>query len=104
MSIKDKFIEGLYKLRIVPGAQETDKTSMTSEQQNLPNQIQEAIDNLKKEYTILIIAHRFSTIINSDRIYYIEDGKVLDYGTHKELLKKCKQYKNLYESELKNNK
>ena len=66
--------------------------------------IQEAIDNLKKEYTILIIAHRFSTIINSDRIYYIEDGKVLDYGTHKELLKKCKQYKNLYESELKNNK
>lgn len=48
MSIKDKFIEGLYKLRIVPGAQETDKTSMTSEQQNLPNQIQEAIDTGKR--------------------------------------------------------
>ena len=65
------------------------------------SKIQQAIDNMKNEYTILIIAHRFSTIINSDRIYYIEEGKVIDSGTHKDLLQKCKQYKNLYESELK---
>ena len=65
------------------------------------NKIQQAIDNLKNEYTILIIAHRFSTIINCDRIYFIEDGKVVAEGTHNELLKSCESYKNLYESEIK---
>ena len=64
------------------------------------SKIQQAIDNLKKEYTILIIAHRFSTIINCDRIYYLENGKVLASGTHNELLEKCKEYKQLYESEI----
>ena len=65
------------------------------------NKIQEAINNLKNEYTILIIAHRFSTIINCDRIYFIEDGKVIATGTHNELLKNCSSYKKLYESEIK---
>ena len=61
--------------------------------------IQKAINNMKNEYTILIIAHRLSTIKNADRILYIEDGKVKAEGTHKELLKECIGYKNLYESE-----
>lgn len=65
--------------------------------------IKQAIDNLKNEYTILIIAHRFSTIINCDRINFIEDGKVLAAGTHDELLKSCPSYKHLYESEIKEN-
>lgn len=65
------------------------------------NSISEAIHNMKNEYTILIIAHRLSTVINSDRILYIEDGKVKDSGTHEELLKKNKEYKNLYNLELK---
>ena len=65
------------------------------------SKIQQAIDNLKNEYTILIIAHRFSTIINCDRIYFIEDGKVIATGNHDELLKNCKSYKDLYESEIK---
>ena len=63
--------------------------------------VQEAIDNLKKDYTIMIIAHRFSTILNCDKIFYIEDGKVLDSGSHEELLKRCNKYKTLYESEIK---
>ena len=67
------------------------------------SKIQQAIDNLKSEYTILIIAHRFSTIINCDRIYFIEDGKVIDSGSHNELLKRCLPYKKLYESEIKEN-
>ncbi len=62
--------------------------------------IQEAIDNLKNEYTILIIAHRLSTVINSDKIYFIDDGKIIDSGTHKELMKKNKEYKKLYELEM----
>lgn len=63
-----------------------------------------AVFNLKKEYTILIIAHRFSTIVNCDKIYYISNGKVIDSGTHSELLKTCNEYKHLYESEIKYNK
>lgn len=65
--------------------------------------IQEAIDNMKGEYTIMIIAHRFSTVINCDKILYMEDGVVKGCGTHNELLKTCKGYKQLYELELKNN-
>lgn len=66
-------------------------------------EIQKAISNLQKDYTILIIAHRLSTIINSDRILFIEDGKIVGEGGHKELLKKCPGYRELYEAELKNN-
>ncbi len=62
--------------------------------------IQEAINNMKNEYTILIIAHRLSTIINADRILYVEDGQIEAEGTHKELLKNCEEYKKLYESEI----
>ena len=63
-------------------------------------QIQEAINNLKGEYTILIVAHRLSTVIDSDRIFVVSDGKIIDNGTHKELLKRCDIYKNLYNKDL----
>lgn len=63
--------------------------------------IQKAIDNMKKDYTILIIAHRLSTIHNADRILVLEDGKIVEEGTHKELMKKSKTYKHLYETEVK---
>jgi len=62
--------------------------------------IQKAILNMKQEYTILIIAHRLSTVVHSDRILFIEDGKVIAEGSHRELLKKCKEYKKLYETEM----
>ena len=68
------------------------------------SKIQEAISNMKGEYTILIIAHRLSTIINADRILFINNGKVEREGTHKELLKSCESYKHLYESEIKHRK
>ena len=63
-------------------------------------QIQKAIDNLKKDYTILIIAHRLSTIKNANRILFIDDGKVLAEGTHKKLLQSCEAYKDLYQAEI----
>lgn len=63
--------------------------------------IQDAINNMKNEYTILIIAHRLSTVINSDRIMIIDDGQIVDQGTHEELLKRNKEYKKLYDMELK---
>ena len=64
--------------------------------------IKQAIDNMKNEYTILIIAHRLSTVINSDRILLVEDGTIVDEGTHEELLKNSKTYHQLYDNELKN--
>ncbi len=64
-------------------------------------EIQKAIQNMQGEYTILIIAHRLSTIINSDRILFLNEGKVEAEGTHEELLKTNENYKHLYESELK---
>lgn len=66
--------------------------------------IKKAIDNMKNEYTILIIAHRLSTVIDCDRILFLDEGKIKAEGTHKELLSNCKNYRNLYEAELKNNK
>ena len=63
--------------------------------------IQQAINNLKKEYTILIIAHRLSTIQNADRILMIDDGQIIAEGNHKQLLKNCSQYKELYNTEIK---
>lgn len=67
------------------------------------NNIQSAINNLKSDYTIVIIAHRLSTIINCDEIFFMKDGKIENNGTHEELLKKCKSYKELYEYEIKSN-
>ena len=64
--------------------------------------IQDAIKNLKNDYTILIIAHRLSTIINCDRIIVLNDGVIEDSGTHYELLERCSEYRKLYEKELNN--
>lgn len=62
--------------------------------------IQQAINHMKRDYTILIIAHRLSTIINCDRILYLENGKIAAEGTHKELLEKSLEYKELYNAEI----
>ena len=64
------------------------------------SKIQEAIENMKGEYTILIIAHRLSTIINSDRILFLNDGKIEASGTHDELIANNDNYKKLYNSEI----
>jgi ABC-type multidrug transport system fused ATPase/permease subunit len=55
---------------------------------------------MKGEYTILIIAHRLSTVIGSDRILLIDEGKVIDEGKHEDLIKNNEYYKNLYNKEL----
>lgn len=63
------------------------------------SKIKQAIDNLVKDHTIIIVAHRLSTIIDADVIYLIDSGKVVASGTHKQLLKKSLIYKNLYINE-----
>ena len=49
--------------------------------------IQKALDDLTKGRTTLVVAHRLSTIKNSDEIYVIEDGQIIEHGPHNELLK-----------------
>ena len=62
--------------------------------------IQTAINNMKGTYTILMIAHRLSTVVDADRLILINDGHVEAEGTHEQLLKKSKTYRELYENEL----
>ena len=59
--------------------------------------VHKAIDNIIKDRTVIIIAHRLSTIINADKIIVIDQGKIVEEGTHKELLESNKKYKKLYE-------
>ena len=62
--------------------------------------VQTAINNISEEYTTIIVAHRLSTIKDCNKIMVIDRGKIIDIGNHKELIKRCKIYKTLYENEL----
>lgn len=66
---------------------------------NTQKELQKAIDRVGKDYTMVIVAHKLSTIINCNPIYVLEKGKIVDYGTHQDLLKRNKTYKKLYDSE-----
>ena len=61
--------------------------------------IKQAIDNLTKSHTVVIVAHRLSTIMDADIIHIVDQGKIVASGTHDELLKTNEIYKNLYETE-----
>ena len=61
--------------------------------------IKKTIDELVKDHTVIIVAHRLSTIIDADVINVIDKGKLVASGTHDELLKSCKVYKTLYQNE-----
>tara|TARA_B100000686_G_scaffold1949_1_gene2182 strand:- start:701 stop:2065 length:1365 start_codon:yes stop_codon:yes gene_type:complete len=62
--------------------------------------IQKAISYLTKGKTTLVIAHRLSTVINSNKIYVIEKGKVAAEGKHEDLMNSSETYKNFYEIQL----
>ncbi|MBE6143947.1 MAG: ABC transporter ATP-binding protein [Firmicutes bacterium] len=61
--------------------------------------IKSTIDNLVKDHTVIIVAHRLSTIIDADIINVIDEGKLIASGTHKELLQNCDIYRSLYLAE-----
>ena len=63
--------------------------------------VQHAIKNLTKNKTTLVIAHRLSTIHDADKIFVLNKGKIVDSGNHDYLIKECKEYKSLYEKQLK---
>ena len=59
--------------------------------------VQQALDNLMNGRTSIVIAHRLSTVRNADRIVVINDGEILEVGTHEKLLKSKKYYYRLYQ-------
>ena len=64
--------------------------------------VQKAIENLMQDKTVFVIAHRLSTIQNADKILVINEGKIVESGTHEELLKnECGAYKVLYDMQFK---
>ena len=67
--------------------------------------VQKAIENLMRDKTVFVIAHRLSTIRNADKILVINEGQIVESGTHEELLKnECGAYKTLYDMQFKTNK
>ena len=63
--------------------------------------VSRAIEELKQGRTTLIIAHRLSTIKNADMIYVLKKGKVIENGTHEQLLSLNGSYKKMYETQVK---
>ena len=61
-------------------------------------EIMNAISEKRRNQTLVLIAHRLSTVVNADIILFVDDGKILDQGTHHELLTRCDAYRKLYET------
>jgi ATP-binding cassette, subfamily B, bacterial len=68
-------------------------SSLDSESEQL---IQDALKELMKDKTVIVIAHRLSTIMQMDRIIVMQDGKIIEEGSHQDLLKKVGMYQKLW--------
>ncbi|ELY57037.1 ABC transporter ATP-binding protein [Natronolimnohabitans innermongolicus JCM 12255] len=66
---------------------------------NIERRVQEGIEEMSQEYTILAIAHRLSTVREADQIYALENGTIAERGEHGQLLEKEGAYANLYASQ-----
>lgn len=65
--------------------------------------IQNALHVLASGRTTFVVAHRLSTIRNADCIYVLDDGRIVESGTHEELYKKCGKYRTMYEAQYNHN-
>jgi subfamily B ATP-binding cassette protein MsbA len=63
---------------------------------NLEKEVQKSIENMERDYAIVGIAHRLSTVKNADRIYSLDDGEIVETGQHEELIGNDGQYSELY--------
>ena len=67
---------------------------------NTEKEIQKNLKNISKNKTTLTITHRLSTIINSDNIIFLDKGKILEEGNHKELLSKKGKYFKMWKKQI----
>ncbi len=72
-------------------------SSLDSESESV---IQKAIENLTKNKTTIIIAHRLSTVMNCDKILVFENGQIIEEGKHEFLVNNSPTYKKLYEKQI----
>jgi subfamily B ATP-binding cassette protein MsbA len=63
---------------------------------NLEKQVQKSIEGMEREYAMVGIAHRLSTVKNADRIYTVDEGEIIETGRHEELIDNGGQYAELY--------
>ena len=63
--------------------------------------IQETMEKVMQGPTSIIIAHRLSTVIDADRIFVFKEGRIIEVGTHSDLIEKGKEYKRLWDEQLK---
>ena len=63
--------------------------------------VQKAIERATKNRTVIVIAHRLSTVLSSDKIVVLDQGKIVGMGNHSELLESCERYQTLYEMQFK---
>lgn len=66
---------------------------------NNQEKIKNIIKDLAKTHTVIIVAHRLSTIVDADNILVLSNHQIINNGTHNELMNKCIEYKELYEIE-----
>lgn len=64
------------------------------------SKIHAAMQDIMKNRTCFLIAHRFSTVISADRIVVVDEGRIAAHGKHEELMQSCEIYKRLYETQL----
>jgi len=62
--------------------------------------VQDALNNLIKNRTTIVIAHRLSTVVNADEICVLHEGRIVERGKHNELLELGGQYKKLYDLQM----
>lgn len=63
------------------------------------SEITRAIEEMRDRHTIIMVAHRLSTVIGCERLFFISQGRVLASGTHRELMETCEEYRRLYSEE-----
>jgi ABC-type multidrug transport system fused ATPase/permease subunit len=88
-------LSGFFAVRVFVSF-DSQRVKLVKEDSESERLVQEAIEHLLEGRTVFVIAHRLSTIMNADQILTMEDGRIIQSGTHDELLAVGGLYRKLY--------